>query len=149
MKKRPSFSAFGGIQFLEVICAVRHALMPFALCLAILSSRAAQALDAQIETALTSQIQQLVCSDGGEWLRCYRLEPKSCATVTEAFVRPCVASVLGPVKSQMSYDEGVTASKKLVECFNERFLSSYGSQKLSTPQCSQPPKHLQGEAVAQ
>jgi hypothetical protein len=124
--------------------ALRRCVAAAALALALtIHQQSAQALDPQLENALVSSIEARVCQDGGQWLRCYGEDSGRCQSVASDFARPCVKSVLGAQAGQMQYEEGVAAAKKLVACFNERFMSSYGSKKLTSPECAQPPQHLQ------
>lgn len=102
----------------------------------------ARALDASIERALLIQVAHYTCSDGGEWLRCYRQDPKNCESIAANFIAPCVASIARPAKSPMSEEDGTALATKLSSCFNQRFMGSYGSYKLNTPECATPPKHL-------
>jgi hypothetical protein len=100
------------------------------------------AFDRELVDRFGAQVTEVVCSDGGAWLSCYRVEPSTCTSVVTALVQPCANEIYIPVKEPLSYEEGVKAAQRLMGCFNERFDQSYGSQKLSTPECSQPPKHL-------
>lgn len=102
----------------------------------------AQALDELIERALVTQVTHYTCSDGGEWLRCYRQDPKSCQSIAHSFVAPCVAAMARSAKSPLSQNDGTELATKLSACFNQRFLESYGSYKLPSPECAKPPTHL-------
>jgi hypothetical protein len=102
----------------------------------------ARALDELIERALVTQVTHYTCSDGGEWLRCYRQDPKDCRSIANNFVAPCVAAIARPAKSPMSEEDGTALATKLSTCFNQRFLGSYGSYKLPSPECAKPPSHL-------
>lgn len=106
-------------------------------------SRLAHAFDSAILANFSDQITKQVCSDNGEWLRCYKVSPSFCTKVTEGFVRPCVQRLLGPVEKQLSPEEGERVAHQLLGCFNKQFMEAYGAQKLSTPECAVPPKHLQ------
>lgn len=100
------------------------------------------ALDDLIEQALVTQVTHYTCSDGGEWLRCYRQDPKECKSIANNFIAPCVAAIARPAKSPMSEEDGTALATKLSTCFNQRFLGSYGSYKLTSPECAKPPSHL-------
>lgn len=105
--------------------------------------REARALDKQFEDALAAKIEEFVCADGGNWLRCYNLEPSSCKSVAAGFVQPCVKAALAKQATVMTEEEGAAAAKKMMNCFNENFLSSYGSGKRLSAECQKPPQHLQ------
>jgi hypothetical protein len=68
----------------------------------LLLTRDTYALDQLIERALVTQVTHYTCSDGGEWLRCYRQDPKDCRSIANNFVAPCVAAIARPVNSPMS-----------------------------------------------
>lgn len=88
------------------------------------------------------RVSAMVCADQGEWLSCYSLEPSECSKVADSFVEPCTQAILGSVSSMLSFQEGMTTATRLLECFNVRFEDAYGAQRVSTPECSQPPAHL-------
>ena len=88
------------------------------------------------------KVSAMVCSDQGKWLSCYQMEASECSKVADSFVQPCTQEILGSVSSMLSYQEGMNAAKRLLECFNERFEESYAAQRLSTEECKQPPAHL-------
>jgi hypothetical protein len=102
----------------------------------------AHAFDKEIVNQFSAQVSDLVCSDGGAWLSCYRVEPSTCKTVAAALVEPCANDIFLPIKEPLSYEAGVQAAQRLMGCFNEQFEQSYGANRVSTPDCSQPPKHL-------
>jgi hypothetical protein len=102
------------------------------------------AFDKAIVEQFSSQVSDLVCSDGGEWLTCYGEQAESCKTIADSLVSPCANEIFIPIKEQLSYDQGVQAANRLMGCFNERFEQSYGAKKLSTPECAEPAKHLRG-----
>ena len=104
----------------------------------------ASAFDKAVVEQFSSQVSDLVCSDGGEWLTCYGEEATNCKTIADSLVSPCANEIFLPLKVQLSYDQGVQAANRLMGCFNERFEQSYGSKKLSTPECAEPAKHLRG-----
>lgn len=79
-----------------------------------------------------------ICSDGGEWLKCYSLEPSRCQSVTTGFVEPCVRKVMG---SRVEEPEANTVARLLV-CFNQEFMAKYGFGEVKSPECKDPMKHL-------
>ena len=102
--------------------------------------------DKALVDQFSGQVSQLICSDGGVWLKCYRMEPSACKKVAGSIVGPCAEQILLPIKDQLPYDEGVKAAQRLMGCFNERFEQSYGSLRLATEECRKAPKHLRSEA---
>ncbi len=100
------------------------------------------AFDKAIIEQFSSQVSDHVCSDGGAWIACYGENPSNCKTIAQSLVGPCASDIFLPVKDQLSYAQGVQAAQRLMGCFNERFEQSYGSKKLSTPECKEPAKHL-------
>lgn len=100
------------------------------------------AFDKALVEQFSGQVSDLVCSDGGKWLTCYGEEPSRCKAIATSLVGPCADDIFIPIKEQLSYQQGVQAAQRLMGCFNERFEQSYGSKKLSTPECSEPPQHL-------
>lgn len=106
-------------------------------------SRDAYSVDDKIRAAFSDKVVEHICSDGGEWLRCYTLRPETCTSVSKSIVRPCVDSVLSSVPEVKDQAESRALSQQLMGCFNERFMQFYGAGKLSTPECKSPPAHLQ------
>lgn len=102
----------------------------------------ASAFDKAIVEQFSSQVSDLVCSDGGKWLTCYGERADNCKTIADSLVSPCANEIFIPMKEQLSYNQGVQAANRLMGCFNERFEQSYGAKKLSTPECAEPAKHL-------
>lgn len=79
-----------------------------------------------------------ICSDGGQWLRCYSLDPARCSSITTAFVEPCVTAVF----AEPSRDPTVQPIEQLLGCFNREFMRKYGHGEVKTPECANPMKHL-------
>ena len=95
--------------------------------------------------ALNASVQRVVdeiCSDGGEWLKCYSLEPSRCPAITAGFVEPCVKTVV----ANGSKDPAVHPIATLLGCFNQEFIRKYGHGEVKTPECATPLKHLMGPA---
>lgn len=86
----------------------------------------------------TDDVVQKICSDGGEWLKCYSLEPSKCRTVTTAFVDPCVKRVM----SAKIDEHAMKTVTRLLTCFNQEFMGKYGYGEVKTPECKNPMKHL-------
>jgi hypothetical protein len=82
-----------------------------------------------------------ICSDNGAWLRCYSLEPSRCQEITAGFVEPCVERVMAtPVAEPATH-----TVRRLLVCFNQRFMAKYGYGEVKTPECKDPMKHLTRE----
>ena len=81
-----------------------------------------------------------ICSDGGQWLKCYSLEPSECTSITTSFVEPCVQKV----SANASKDSKVHPVGQLLGCFNQEFMRKYGHGEVKTPECATPLKHLMG-----
>jgi len=107
-----------------------------------LASTPCHAADENQRATFTNQITQHICSDGGQWLKCYTIRPETCVSVTKSVVQPCVDSVLANVTQIKDEKEGIAISQKLMSCFNERFMAFYGSGQLRTPECEKQPEHL-------
>jgi hypothetical protein len=112
----------------------------------LIAAQKAWAFDKALVDQFSGQVSQLICSDGGAWLKCFRMQPSACKNVADSMVAPCAEQILLPIKEQLAYDDGVQTAQRLMGCFNERFEQSYGSQRLATDECSKPPKHLRSEA---
>lgn len=83
-----------------------------------------------------------ICSDGGEWLRCYSVEPSKCHEVASGFVKPCVDRVFTERNRASQQPLVIDSLKELLGCFDRVFMARYGTGKLSTPECNKQPEHL-------
>jgi hypothetical protein len=92
-----------------------------------------------------NQLSAKICSDGGAWLSCYRLDPSRCKGVIGEFVSSCAAQSLGQVVGVMSYQEALAKARHIDACVNEKFLGAYGFQRERSAECAKPPPHLRGE----
>jgi len=124
---------------------IQHPLMYVCVLSALCSigARVAECADQQKRALFSEKVVGHICSDGGAWLRCYSIRPETCSSVAKSVVRPCVDSILESVESVQNEEEGRAVTNRLMDCFNERFLQYYGAGKLSTPECKDPPPHLQ------
>lgn len=94
------------------------------------------------DRASVQKVVSEICSDGGQWLKCYSLDPADCSSITTAFVEPCVTKVFAnPTKSST-----VPPVNQLLGCFNQEFMRKYGHGEVKTPECANPMKHLVGPA---
>lgn len=98
---------------------------------------------AQIPDKAIQGVVDHICSDGGEWLQCYSLEPKRCHEITASYVRPCVDKTLGTGEIDQGDVTAADMIQNLLRCLNHEFMGKYGLGKRQTPECEAPPKHLQ------
>jgi hypothetical protein len=103
----------------------------------------ALAFDPAYMATFRQQITRQICADGGKWLSCYRLAPENCASVAQTYTHECAMEVFAPVKDTMDYQVGLAAAAKFQECFNRKFQAAYESHRIKSPECEQPPAHLQ------
>jgi hypothetical protein len=99
----------------------------------------------QVNPLRENAMQQLIgmiCSDNGEWLRCYSLPPPNCRSITEGYVRPCVDRILSTVTHELKGQEELQTMQRLLGCFNEEFMRRYGAGQVKSKECQLPPKHL-------
>ena len=83
-----------------------------------------------------------ICSDGGQWLKCYSIEPSKCHEVASGFVKPCVERVFTERNRAAQQPLVIDSLKELLGCFDRVFMARYGTGKLNTPECNQQPQHL-------
>lgn len=107
-----------------------------------LAPRCAWSFDEALVNGFSGKVSEMICSDGGAWLGCYRMEASECPQVADAIVKPCADEILLSIGHTLSFQEGVQTATRLLGCFNARFEASYGAQRLSTEECKQPPAHL-------
>jgi hypothetical protein len=94
-------------------------------------------------TQQISTIVRHICSDGGNWLRCYSLSPSECQALMTEVVTPCTNAAFTAAKIATSQEQRALLAGKLLECFNHSFMSKYGQGKVDTAECKDPPSHLQ------
>jgi hypothetical protein len=128
------------IVVLVVGCSVY--LCGFSLSHAQAPTRPGGAESASVLNASVKSVVDEICSDGGEWLKCYSLDPSRCASITAGFVEPCVKTVV----ANGSKDPAVHPIATLLGCFNQEFMRKYGHGEVKTPECATPLKHLMGPA---
>lgn len=83
-----------------------------------------------------------ICSDRGEWLRCYSQEPSACTEISSGIVSKCFDRVLGrgPITTT---EQGLDSTvEKLTTCFRDEFLARYDLYRKNTLECAEPPEHL-------
>jgi hypothetical protein len=98
-------------------------------------TQSASAFDPQAVQQFKKSISQQMCKDGGEWLRCYKLEPFNCRDVTDAIVNGCVDSVLAGIKSLERRKFIQWMSSDVEACIKKTFADQYGSRKVTSPAC--------------
>lgn len=91
-----------------------------------------------LDQASIQKVVDEICSDNGEWLKCYSLDSANCQSITSGFVEPCVRKVMreGPG------DKAGGDVTSLLLCFNREFMAKYGFGEVKTPECKNPMKHL-------
>ena len=100
-------------------------------------------VEAQISQKAVQGVVDHICSDGGEWLRCYSLEPHRCQEITASYVKPCIDRTLGNGEIDQGDLTAVDMIQNLLRCLNHDFMAKYGPGKLDTVECTEPPQHLQ------
>lgn len=93
-------------------------------------------------TQQVSTIVRFMCSDGGNWLRCYSLSPSECEPLMKEVVTPCTNAVFTAGKIALSQEQRALLAGKLLECFNHSFMSKHGQRKVDSAECKDPPSHL-------
>jgi len=108
----------------------------------IAAAHSAYAFDSALLEGFSTKLSEQICSDKGQWLKCYRIEPLACTRLARSLIDPCAKEVFGQVTETLSFEKGVEFSERFRICFNARFEKEYGSRKLSSPACQEPPPHL-------
>lgn len=83
-----------------------------------------------------------VCSDKGEWLKCFSLQPSLCAEKVSPIVSACATSAFNGMAVSLNPDQAFSAAKRFQECFNRSWSSQFGVLRRSTPECMGPPAHM-------
>jgi hypothetical protein len=105
----------------------------------------AYAFDPSILGFFTNKVVDQVCSDGGAWLKCYRIDPAACHKLAHSLVDPCADEVFGSVREQLPFEKAPEFAQKFQDCFNKSFEKNYGERQSKAPECVNPPKHLQSK----
>ncbi len=103
----------------------------------------AHALDASLIDFFSTKVIEHTCSDRGEWLRCYQLQPAACPSAMEAVIRPCAAQILEPLPvATDNKDDAMKTALAFQKCFNTRFEKIFERKRLNTEACREGPAHL-------
>jgi hypothetical protein len=94
-------------------------------------------------SAIKQKIVEHVCQDGGKWVECYDQRASDCPRIVREFAYPCIDKASKGAPEQISMATAADLSKSMVECFNKTFQTNYGAWQKNSPECLQPPKHLQ------
>ncbi len=101
------------------------------------------ALDASLIDFFSTKVIEHACSDRGEWLRCYQLQPGACPSAMEAAIRPCATQILEPLAvATDNKDEAMKTALAFQKCFNTRFEKIFARKRLDTSECREGPAHL-------
>lgn len=101
------------------------------------------ALDASLIDFFSTKVIEHACSDRGEWLRCYQLQPAACPSAMEAAIRPCATQILEPLPvATDNKDEAMKTALAFQKCFNTRFEKIFARKRLDTSECREGPAHL-------
>lgn len=101
------------------------------------------ALDESIIDFFSDKVIEHTCSDRGEWLRCYQLQPAACPAAMEAAIRPCATQILQPMQIVTdNKDEAMKTALAFQKCFNTRFEKIFARKRLDTIECREGPAHL-------
>ncbi len=96
----------------------------------------AHAYDKQSVSKFKQSILKEMCNNGGDWMRCYKLEPTSCYDLNRDLVENCVDTELAKTKS-LEYKQYVRwMSEGVYSCMKNGFLKQYGSRKINSEECS-------------
>ena len=96
----------------------------------------ARAYDKQSVSKFKQSILKEMCNDGGDWMRCYKLDPVSCRDINTDLVESCVDAELSKTKS-LEYKQYVRwMSEGVYSCMKNGFLKKYGAQKVNSEECS-------------
>jgi hypothetical protein len=101
-----------------------------------LYSTLAHCLDATLAAKYQSALVKGVCDDGGQWMRCYKLDPLQCDSINGAIIGSCFDKVVAgrsqPVRNE---SDASVVSDLLAECIRTSFKSKYGANKISSTEC--------------
>lgn len=113
-------------------------------CMAVMCHAASDvSAESAVSDVAVQNVIKHICSDGGEWLKCYSVEPAKCESVTAGYVRPCINKTFGRGDPMRNGATTEVVLQRLLGCFNNEFMTRYGAGKRSTPECQKPPAHLQ------
>lgn len=97
----------------------------------------AQEIDRNALDVFRQQVVAKMCTDGGEWLRCYKTDPLRCQSVSTVLVDACVASELTEKPAALRDPSQASAiAERLYSCLRTKFLAKYGADKLNTDECA-------------
>lgn len=96
----------------------------------------AYAIDREVLSKYQSTIVTEMCRNGAEWLRCFRLDPLNCTSITGAIVEGCVKErVLNQTRPVTSLAEVEQVSDQITTCIRSTFDTKYGASRMQTDEC--------------
>jgi hypothetical protein len=96
----------------------------------------AQEVNPRVVEAFKRDVTAKMCQDGGEWLRCYQVDPMRCESLSAALVEPCVGEeILSKPAALKDTSNAASLANGLYSCLRTRFLAKYGADRLHTEEC--------------
>jgi len=77
-----------------------------------------------------------LCPNGGEWIRCYGIEPYNCVDTLTPIIDPCVDKVLAHTERLDRHQYREWFGEELYGCIKEDFLKRHGPKKTTTGECA-------------
>ncbi len=84
---------------------------------------------------MARQASSQICSDGGAWLKCYRLPPSSCQSVALEFVTPCLSRYLAAADDLRDPAQAQATATQVIRCFEHQFFIAHDSTRTGQPEC--------------
>lgn len=99
---------------------------------------AAFAANAQALETFKRQAVSKMCAGGGDWLRCFSIDPLQCESISSRLLDDCVNSeaALRPGATDGGQDASVIA-QSLFTCLRTKFIASHGAKKVGSDECAE------------
>ena len=91
---------------------------------------------------IESDIVATICSDGGEWLKCFNKPPAQCESYAKAIVRPCLDQEIGSVRGPIPLSAALQYAVESKSCFNRAIPDVLGEPVKSEECTNKRPGHL-------
>ena len=116
---------------------IQHPLMYVCVLSALCSigARVAECADQQKRALFSEKVVGHICSDGGAWLKCYRLPPSSCQSVALEFVTPCLSRYLAAADDLRDPAQAQATATQVIRCFEHQFFIAHDSTRTGQPEC--------------
>jgi len=102
-----------------------------------LTAPKAHCLDQDMAAQYKGSIVDAICKDGGMWLKCYKLEPLKCPTLSRGFVDACFDKLVVQRNSPVANEAEVqVVSDNILGCIRSSFKARYGDKR-EIPECSE------------